>query len=311
MKLRKILIICLTAMLLACFCISAEAAELKLNQSGEQVEQLQLKLIALGYLDNSCKTGYYGQATKNAVMSFQRDNGLQADGIAGTKTNQAIESRLTGVDNTKVYGPGDTSDEVSSLQLLLVQKGYLSSYSVSGVYGQVTKNAVMRFQSDNKLVCDGIAGRKTLAKLLGIELEDNSIKTNYTKPDKKKLDVLFATLNDKQKDEIYLLSQLITAEAGGEPYEGQVAVGSVVLNRMEASGKSMKDIIFAKNAFSVVKDGKINKIPTEQCRYAAIQSYFGAKPVSSAQYFNMKNIESWASKNKELYRIIGNHAFYI
>ncbi len=313
MRTKRIFAVITAAIVISCGIgfTNAEAAELKLKKSGSEVKALQLELITLGYLDNAHPTGYYGEATKKAVASFQKDNGLKADGIAGSKTTSAIKKKLIKPDITKVYGPGDVSEEVSALQQLLVKKGYLASFSVSGVYGEVTRNAVKKYQADNKLKSDGIAGRNTLAKLMGIKL-DGSSKTDYTKPDSKRLEKLYATLNEKQRDEIDLLSHLIYAEAGNECYEGLVAVGSVVMNRMEASGKSMHDVIYQKNAFSVVKSGSINKTPTAICRLAAIDAYFGARPVSTAQFFNMKNItDSWAAKNRKLYRIIGCHAFYI
>ena len=135
---------------------------------------------------------------------------------------------------------------------------------------------------------------------------------DYSEPHKEYLDNLYNNLDNDQKEDIYLLSQLITAESGNQPYMGQVAVGSVVMNRMQYYNLPMYDVIFMKNAFSVAKNGKIDKIPTQQCRYAAIQAYFGAKPVSSARFFNAKHITtSWAATHCTLYKIIGNHAFYI
>lgn len=318
MKKRNAIVACLLVLVLLSATICAQAAGITLKQTGSQVEEIQLKLIALGYMDNSCKLGYFGTTTKNAVIQFQKDHGLTADGVVGSKTVKKLESNLDGVDITAVYGPGDVGEEVSALQLLLVQEGYLSSLSVSGCYGQVTTNAVIKFQNDNKLSADGIAGRRTLAKLLGVDLNPPKPEKpvgkeeDYSEPDKKALDAKYATLNAKQKDEIYLLAQLITAESGGQPYVGQVAVGSVVINRMESYEKSMRDVIFAKNAFSVAKNGKINATPTKQCTYAAIESYFGAKPVSTALFFNhIRVTDSWAAKNRDLYKIIADHAFYI
>ena len=167
MRTKRIFAVITAAIVISCGIgfTNAEAAELKLKQSGSEVKALQLELITLGYLDNAHPTGYYGEATKKAVASFQKDNGLKADGIAGSKTTSAIKKKLIKPDITKVYGPGDVSEEVSALQQLLVKKGYLASFSVSGVYGEVTRNAVKKYQADNKLKSDGIAGRNTLAKL--------------------------------------------------------------------------------------------------------------------------------------------------
>ena len=158
---------------------------------------------------------------------------------------------------------------------------------------------------------DGVVGSNTLMKLVGNTVIDVFIQ-DCTEPNKEYLDNLYNVLDENQKQDIYILSQLITAESGYEPYIGQVAVGSVVMNRMKHDNQTMQQVIFRKNAFSVVKNGKINRTPTQQCRYAAIQAYFGAKPVSNARFFNGKHLTtSWAALHCTLYTIIGNHAFYI
>ena len=66
-------------------------------------------------------------------------------------------------------------------------------------------------------------------------------------------------------EELLLLSKLVTGEARGESYEGQVAVAAVVLNRVKDSRfpDSIEGVIYQKNAFSVVRDGYINAQPTE------------------------------------------------
>lgn len=311
MKFVKITLITILIFSLLVFGVSAAPYKLKNGSVGDDVAELQTELIILGYLNNKSVLGYYGSSTQNAVLKFQKDNKLKADGIVGQNTKDTISSLVNNIDIDKIYGLGDSGDDVRILQGLLVRKGYMGSISISGVYGNITKNAVMQYQKDNGLKADGIAGRKTLISLIGAQVIDSIIQ-NCEEPDKAYLDKLYSTLDAAQKDEIYLLAQLITAESGNQPYIGQVAVGSVVMNRMEHDKQTMREVIFRKNAFSVAKNGKIDKIPTEQCTYAAIQSYFGAKPVSTARFFNVKSkTDSWAALNRTLYATIGNHSFYI
>lgn len=294
------------------FGVNASDQLIKLGCSGSSVVNLQAMMIALGYMDNRCATGYFGEVSKQALMQYQGTKELKIDGVAGIQTRFWLEKDISDLINYDgVYALGDKGDGVRIIQYMLVNKGYLGSYSISGVYGQLTHNAVIRYQKDNQLQADGIVGKNTLLKLFGCVVIDRIIQ-DCNRPNREYLDNLYSTLNAQQRDDIYLLSQLITAEAGSEPYIGQVAVGSVVFNRMEYDDQTMQQVIFKKNAFSVVKDGKINKTPTAECRYAAIQAYFGAKPVSKARFFNMKHItNSWAATHCELYKIIGNHAFYI
>lgn len=59
---------------------------LKLNASGEEVRQMQGRLIELGYMREGADDAQYGRGTQNAVKAFQAANGLGADGAAGPKT---------------------------------------------------------------------------------------------------------------------------------------------------------------------------------------------------------------------------------
>lgn len=72
----------------------ADAAVLKQGSKGELVKTVQTKLIRWGYMSGSAD-GIFGTKTKNAVIKFQKKNGLTADGIIGTKTAQALGISLS------------------------------------------------------------------------------------------------------------------------------------------------------------------------------------------------------------------------
>ena len=109
-----------------------------------------------------------------------------------------------------------------------------------------------------------------------------------------------------------LLSKLITGEARGESYEGQVAVAAVVINRVKDPRfpKTIKDVIYQQNAFSVVKDGSINIQPTENAYKAAQEALYGLDPTNKAVYFWNPDIATcqWI-KTLDPYMRIGNHVF--
>jgi N-acetylmuramoyl-L-alanine amidase len=113
-------------------------------------------------------------------------------------------------------------------------------------------------------------------------------------------------------DELLLLSKLVTGEARGESYEGQVAVAAVVINRVKDPRfpNSIKDVIYQKNAFSVVKDGSINLQPTESAYTAAQEALYGSDPTNNAIYFWNPDIATckWI-KTLNPYMRIGNHVF--
>lgn len=151
-------VICITAVLFATAPgVLAASPALKTGSSGSEVTKLQERLITLGYADFSTSTGYYGSATKTAVIRFQSINGLTADGIAGTATQSKLYSSTAKSMTLKV---GSNGEAVQTLQLKLKSLGYFSGTG-TGYYGEVTRTAVIAFQKANGLTADGIAGPKT------------------------------------------------------------------------------------------------------------------------------------------------------
>ena len=113
-------------------------------------------------------------------------------------------------------------------------------------------------------------------------------------------------------EELLLLSKLVTGEARGESYEGQLAVAAVVINRVKDPRfpNTIKDVIYQKNAFSVVKDGSINMQPTESAYTAEKEALYGKDPTDKAIYFWNPDIATckWIKKLNPYMRI-GNHVF--
>lgn len=108
------------------------------------------------------------------------------------------------------YRQGDSGETVTTIQTKLKRWGYYTG-TVDGVYGSATVSAVQYFQSVNGLTADGVAGDATLTAM-GISTSGGS-----------------ASHSDS---DLALLAKVISAEARGEPYTGQVAVGAVILNRI-------------------------------------------------------------------------------
>ncbi len=150
------------------------------GMNGDGVRALQKRLKELGYLTGSVD-GDFGNATKLAVIAFQRNNGLTADGKAGRATmNKLFEEDLVKESEVKddkdtssisstgyvVLEEGSQGDAVRKLQKALKNLGYYSG-SVDGSYGSGTIAAVMAFQRANDLTVDGKAGPATQRVLYG------------------------------------------------------------------------------------------------------------------------------------------------
>ena len=153
---------------------------LDIGAKGKKVETLQRRLIELGWLSGRV-TGRYDEATKAAVMAFQKKTkGLWEDGIAGPDTLQALYSTNAARNGSSKQNNssgssgssskpdtlemGSTGSEVRRLQQKLKDLGYLSG-SVDGSFGVATQAAVIAFQKNNNLTADGKAGTATQSKL--------------------------------------------------------------------------------------------------------------------------------------------------
>lgn len=124
---------------------------------------------------------------------------------------------------------------------------------------------------------------------------------------------------EKDRDEdLYWLSRIIHSEAQGESYQGKVAVGNVVLNRVSSSQfpNSIKGVVFDKQngytQFSPVIDGTIYNTPNNDSVRAAKEVLAGARPVGGALYFlnPQKSTNFWITSNRKYMTTIGKHDFY-
>lgn len=156
-----VLVVCVLTILLAAVPTAmAAGATMSLGSRGDDVTALQNKLLTLGYLDYPSATGYYGALTKTAVIRFQNNNGLGADGIAGPLTQNKLYSSTA---KSLILKVGSSGEAVQTLQLQLKKLGYFSGTG-TGYYGSVTREAVIAFQRANGLSADGIAGPVTRKK---------------------------------------------------------------------------------------------------------------------------------------------------
>lgn len=141
-------------------------------------------------------------------------------------------------------------------------------------------------------------------------------KNNYINSDEvvevfsSKQTLLYITQSD-----LDLMAKLVYAESRGEPFEGKVAVASVVLNRVVSPQfpNSIKEVIFQKNAFSCVQNNEIAANPDQNCYNAVYEAIRGVDPTNNALFFYNPQIAtcSWMkSTSKTDVTTIGNHVFF-
>ena len=186
------------------------------------------------------------------------------------------------------YRRGSSGSVVTQIQTKLSQWGYYS-YDVDGIYGSRTESAVKAFQRSNGLTPDGIAGNQTLAAM-GISTQSASAQSN----------------------DVALLARLISAEARGEPYSGQVAVGAVVMNRIKHPSfpNTLSGVIYQSGAFSCLSDGQFYQPVADSAYSAAHDALNGSDPSGGAiYYFNPATATSKWIWSRPLIVVIGKHRF--
>lgn len=182
---------------------------------------------------------------------------------------------------------GSVGDEVSEIQSRLKKWGYYDG-KVDGIFGSATRNAVIKFQKNNNLTADGVVGAKTLAAL-GISSKDVYNSADYE-----------------------LLARIISAEARGESYLGQVAVGAVVLNRVEHPSfpDTLSGVVYQNGAFSCLYDGQFYEPIADSAYKAARDALNGLDPSGGAIYYYNPTVATskWIF-SRPVITTIGRHVF--
>lgn len=184
---------------------------------------------------------------------------------------------------------GSRGAEVRAIQQKLKERGLFKS-DVTGYYGEITRKAVLAFQKQKGISQTGIAGPITL-KALGISIGSVPAATQAN---------------------VDLLARIISAEARGEPYVGQVAVGAVILNRIEHPSfpDTLSGVIYQKGAFTAVTDGQFYQPVADSAYKAARDALNGWDPTSGCiYYYNPAKTSNAFIHSRQVVTVIGSHRF--
>lgn len=230
------------------------------------------------------------------------------------KLQHAEHSRETF--STAILKQGSTGKDIYELQGRLKYLGYYDG-KVDGVFGPKTKNSVTWFQWKFGLKSDGVVGPKTKLALwkatkdwrpTAADLPQGATpgggggeqklppSNNYGYTDK----------------DVRLMANAVYGEARGEPYEGQVAVAAVILNRVRSDEfpNTPTGVIFQPGAFTAVADGQIWLTPNETAVRAVKDALSGWDPTDGClYYFNPETATSKWIWTRPQYKKIGKHIF--
>ncbi len=224
-------------------------------------------------------------------MSKQRKNLLL--GLALVFALNILIITLAQSAQATTYRQGSSGEVVRTIQQKLVRWGYFNG-PVDGIYGSKTASAVKSFQRKNGLTADGITGNATL-KALG--MQSSNPPSGGSAADSGSVD---------------LLARVISAEARGEPYSGQVAVGAVILNRISHPSfpNTLAGVVYQPGAFTCMVDGQFDQPVSESAIRAAREAVNGSDPSGGAiYYFNPSTATRAWVWSRPLIKVIGGHRF--
>lgn len=207
------------------------------------------------------------------------------------------EGMLTGNSTVALSRLGSTGEEVKAIQQALKKQG-LYTGNVDGIYGENTRKAVVKFQKNCGLTADGIAGKNTLL-YLGVSESSGSGSGSSGN-------------GQYSSSDIALMARVISGEARGEPYEGQVAVGAVILNRIQSSSfpDTISGVVYQKGAFSCINDSNWSVPTAESAKRAAIDAINGWDPSGGAiYYYNPAKTTNAFMHSRPVIKTIGVHRF--
>lgn len=201
-----------------------------------------------------------------------------------------VSALITNSDSRQTISQvGSSGAEVTAIQEKLKERGLFNA-GVTGYYGEQTRAAVLKFQKQQGISQTGVAGPATL-QALGISIGSAPSATE-------------ANVN--------LLARIISAEARGEPYTGQVAVGAVILNRIQHPSfpDSLSGVIYQNGAFTAVVDGQFNEPVADSAYKAAKDALNGWDPTGGCiYYYNPAKTSNAFMHSRPTVTVIGSHRF--
>ncbi|MBA9086065.1 N-acetylmuramoyl-L-alanine amidase [Fontibacillus solani] len=247
------------------------------------------------------------------------------------KTNENIPEQAIPVFSEQVITYGANGEDVYELQGRLKYLGFYYG-KLDSNFGPKTRDSLKWFQSEFGMKTDGLAGPKTKLKLYnatkawkpGMETsvagqagsaqkaKKETANTGKETAKKESEDLAPSSAMGLSDNDLRIMANAVYGEARGEPFEGQVAVAAVILNRVKSPSfpNTASGVIFQPGAFTAVADGQIWLEPNENARKAVQQALNGWDPSGGClYYFNPETATSKWIWTRPQVKTIGKHIF--
>ena len=193
-----------------------------------------------------------------------------------------MDTAATPADGWVAVKSGDTTGYVSA-QYVEVAVNYGTAITIEEEQAQIAAQKAAQEQAAREQAAKAAAAQKSASRQ-----QNAAVAASY--------------------DDVTLLAALIQCEAGSEPYEGKLAVGAVVVNRMR-SGRypgTVQGVIYQSGQFTPAASGKLAQVaasgPSSSCIQAAQEALSGVDNTGGAKFFRRAGSRSGV--------VIGNHVFY-
>ena len=248
--------------------------------TGDDVIELQARLQNIGYYHGQID-GVFGWGTYWALRNFQESYGLPVDGLAGGTTKQKL-TKASHFNKSWVHQQINEGNEFTYYQGMSLENQVKKSTSGTGSAGSTNNKS-----TTNKGTTAGTNTSTSGGSAANIP-------SGFSESD------------------INLMANAVYGESRGEPYEGQVAVAAVILNRVQSASfpNTVSGVIFQPGAFTAVADGQIWLTPNEKAKQAVMDAMNGWDPTGEAEYyFNPDTAtSSWIWSRPQI-KQIGKHIF--
>ncbi|USY57198.1 spore cortex-lytic enzyme [Bacillus sp. CBEL-1] len=304
---------------------------------GEDVIELQSRLQYIGFYNGKID-GVFGWSTYWALRNFQYEFGIKKiDGLAGAQTKQKLAdvtkyyeyhvktelkkgnkfTHYGGVPIDKQKGSSSKSNQNNVQRNAKSQSESQRQQSAGQQSGNQRQQSAGQQSGNQQQQSRGqqqSAGRNN-NQATPQQSQNNNAATNGGSEQQQETAQKPTALNVPNgfsQNDIQLMANAVYGESRGEPYNGQVAVAAVILNRVNSPTfpNTVAGVIFEPRAFTAVADGQIWLEPNETAKRAVLDAINGWDPTGNAMYyFNPDTATSAWIWSRPQIKQIGKHIF--